>query len=259
MDLPSAFNLIETLAEKNIKPALFLDFDGTLSPIVPRFDDAILPESTRQAILMLKDICPIAIVSGRDRADVMARVGINDLTFAGCHGFDILGPDIHFDFGEDYAASLDQAEQYFTIFMADIPGAFLERKRYGITLHYRMVPDADQLALRDQLIQKAETYDKLKVKSGKKIVELVPDFDWHKGKALTKLIAHFNHDHHAIFIGDDVTDEDGFKAIKAQAGVNGTGIVVWKTPRDTAADYALSSPAEVCEFLHKLAQALSSS
>ena len=72
--------------------AVFLDYDGTLTPIVRRPEDAELSQSMRQIIGRLAEHCPVAIVSGRDLQDVRSVVGVDRLYYAGSHGFDIDGP-----------------------------------------------------------------------------------------------------------------------------------------------------------------------
>src|SRR4029450_3453680 len=94
-DLPSALeraNEIRSLLSVR-RLAVFLDYDGTLTPIVERPEDALLPAETRAAIERLAALAPVAIVSGRDLADVRRLMGIEGITYAGSHGFDVLLPD----------------------------------------------------------------------------------------------------------------------------------------------------------------------
>src|SRR5690606_32257850 len=73
-------------------PALFLDFDGTLSPIVDRPDDAAMDEGLRETVRALAEVCRVVVISGRDRADVERRVDVPGLWYVGSHGFDIRAP-----------------------------------------------------------------------------------------------------------------------------------------------------------------------
>jgi trehalose 6-phosphate phosphatase len=74
------------------RPAVFLDYDGTLTPIVDRPDDAVISESMRAAVRALAQRCPVGVVSGRDRRVVQGLMGVDDLIVAGSHGFDIWSP-----------------------------------------------------------------------------------------------------------------------------------------------------------------------
>ena len=74
------------------RPAVFLDYDGTLTPIVDRPEDAIISDSMREAVRGLAKRCPVCVVSGRDRRVVQELMGVDDLIVAGSHGFDIWSP-----------------------------------------------------------------------------------------------------------------------------------------------------------------------
>ena len=87
---------------------------------------------------------------------------------------------------------------------------------------------------------------------GKKVYELLPYTDWDKGKAVLWLLENVGLKHgkvHPIYIGDDRTDEDAFRAL----GQRGVGILVSEEPRPTAASYSLKDPAEVERFLREVA------
>ncbi len=94
-DLPSALTDAEALNERlaGRHPAVFLDYDGTLTPIVDRPEDAIISESMREAVRALARRCTVCVVSGRDRPVVQELMGVDDLVVAGSHGFDIWSPE----------------------------------------------------------------------------------------------------------------------------------------------------------------------
>ena len=104
--------------------AVFLDYDGTLTPIVERPEDALLPAETRAAIERLAALAPVAIVSGRDLADVRRLIGIEGITYAGSHGFDVVLPDgsAH-QRGTEFLPALDAAERDLRARLASVPGA----------------------------------------------------------------------------------------------------------------------------------------
>ncbi len=127
----------------------------------------------------------------------------------------------------------------------------MERKKFAIAIHYRLVtPEKAELV--DEIVDKvASVYPELRKAYGKKIFELQPDIDWHKGKALLTLLKALKLDGDDVlpfYIGDDVTDEDAFWTLKG----SGIGIVVWDEPYETAASYSLKNPEEVRKFLLKL-------
>ncbi|MGH8721137.1 MAG: trehalose-phosphatase, partial [Burkholderiales bacterium] len=90
MTRPDADSILRAAAGRRL--AVFLDYDGTLTPIVERPEDAVLAAQTRAVLRALGQRHAVAIVSGRDLADVRARVGLEGLHYAGSHGFDIAGP-----------------------------------------------------------------------------------------------------------------------------------------------------------------------
>ncbi len=112
-DLPSALDCkkqIKGLFEgKQI--AVFLDYDGTLTPIVDRPEQAVLSEEMRAALKSLAEHCRVAIVSGRDLQDVRKLVDLDNILYAGSHGFDISGPNLIYRHGEEFLPELDNAEQ----------------------------------------------------------------------------------------------------------------------------------------------------
>jgi alpha,alpha-trehalase len=127
----------------------------------------------------------------------------------------------------------------------------VERKKFAIAIHYRLA-DPDKIELVEETVDKvASGHPELRKAYGKKIFELQPNIDWHKGKALFTLLSALNLDGNDVlpfYIGDDVTDEDAFRALKDR----GIGIVVRDEPYETAASYSLKDPEEVREFLLKL-------
>jgi alpha,alpha-trehalase len=254
--LPSALKDFEQFAlqVKNKKIAVFLDYDGTLTPIVDDPDKAYLPEDMKKELVQLAELLPVAVISGRDRADVQNLVGIENIYYAGSHGFDIAGPDKKETDPhniKDYLPELDQADKELKEKIEDIEGAWVERKKFAIAVHYRKVDDSQTEKVKEAVQQVVKSYSKLKQSGGKKIFELRPDIDWHKGKALIWLLEKLDLDKPdvlPIYLGDDVTDEDAFNTLRNR----GIGVVVMDSARSSKARYRLKNPEEVRLFLNKI-------
>lgn len=234
-------------------PAVFLDYDGTLAPIVSHPGDARLAESARAALTALASRVPVAIVSGRDRDDVADMVGLEGIHYAGSHGFDISGPDgLREERGGDYRDSVSRAAAELKDRLGEIEGVWVEGKKYAAAVHFRQAsPDAAE-EIHRAVRHVASRHDDLRVSGGKKIFELRPDLDWDKGRAVVWLLGVMGLDRPdvvPVYLGDDETDEDVFRAFEPREGI---GIVVGTDHRLTLADYSLTDPDEVTDFLHHL-------
>jgi trehalose-phosphatase len=239
-----------------LKAAFFLDYDGTLAPIAPRPELAVLPEAARALLRRLAARSPVAVLSGRGREDVAALVGLADLTYAGSHGFDIAGPGIgreRREIGDGIPEAVDSAAAELRAALSGLPGVLVEPKRFALAVHFRLADPADLPRIESAVDAAARRFPKLRKTGGKKIFELRPALDWDKGKALLWLLERFQEGAPGplfpIFLGDDETDEDAFRAVRGR----GLGILVAAEPRETAAEYSLAGPGEVLEFLERCA------
>lgn len=240
------------------RPAVFLDYDGTLTPIVGRPDLAVLSAEMRATVRDLAGACTVAVVSGRDRADVQRLVGLDGLVYAGSHGFDIAGPEglrIQHEEGAAFAAAVRHAADRLKQALAPVAGALVEPKRFAVAVHYRQVAPEDVPAVEaavDALLDKAP---QLRKTFGKKVFELRPRLDWDKGKAVLWLLQALKLDGPEVlpfYLGDDTTDEDAFAVLDGR----GIGILVGCPARETAAHYVLDRPADVGRFLARFAATL---
>ena len=258
MGLPSALDslaaIYKQLSDGHV--AVFLDYDGTLTPIAARPEDAALSDSMRETIRALAEYCPIAIVTGRTMDDIKDRVGLDNLNYATDHGFEIAHPDgerIHHEQAASMLPIIDSAEEGLSARLAKIRGTMVERKRFSVAVHYRLAAPEDIPAVTQAVEEVHAAHPNLRKLEGKKVVELQPRVDWDKGKVVLWLLESLGLAcEHMLYIGDDVTDEDALRAV-ADCGI---GIVVWDRPRATAAAYYLTSPAEVEQFLRQLLQHL---
>lgn len=255
-ELPSALEQLQELKQQlqGKTPAVFLDYDGCLTPIVQRPEMAILSDEMRQALHELATVTKVAVVSGRDRQNVQNLVQLDNLYFAGSHGFDISGPaGMASEPGGAKAAlpALDEAEKLLQDKLQGIAGSQVERKRYAIAVHFRNVADEEVDAVRQAVDEVLADQPALKIGHGKKIYELKPNIDWHKGKAVLWLMEELGlstDKYFPLYIGDDITDEDAFAALQGQ----GIGVLVGEHDDKTAATYRLESVDEVRIFLDEL-------
>ena len=256
LELPSALECHQEIFHffngKSI--TVFLDYDGTLTPIVERPELATLPEETRETLRQLAELCTVGIISGRDRENVHRLVNLDSLFYAGSHGFDISGPQdckIQHELGIPFLPVLDQAEALLNELLNSVKGTLIERKKFSIAVHYRLVNSCDLEAVRVAVERVVSQYTNLRITEGKKVYDLQPRIEWDKGKALLWLMDSLNLPHNQVvplYVGDDLTDEDAFRVLQN----NGVGIVVEETARPTYAIHRLNNTVEVHQFLEHL-------
>jgi len=254
--MPSALGkwdaFLEKLAEREV--ALFLDYDGTLTPIVSRPELAVLDSASRDALRAVASAIPTAIISGRGRPDVETLVGIPDLAYAGSHGFDIVGPHgaaIDYEIADWIAPVMQHVSRELEAALEDIEGCIIEPKGFSVAAHHRLVSE-DRVSYVEAVVDRMVATDgRLQKAAGKKVFEIRPALDWDKGEALLVLLKALGLDSEnylPIYIGDDVTDEDAFRVVQDR----GVGILVSQVPRETAASFWLQDPFEVHAFLDRL-------
>ena len=262
-DALQALGLTDGLAAR--RPAVFFDFDGTLSDIVNDPGAARLVPGAAEALQQLVERCPVAVLSGRDLADVIERVGLPGIWYAGSHGFELTAPDGAHHQNDTAAATVPVLEEVAGELReqpGSIPGIVVEHKRFGVAVHYRNAA-RDRVGEVSAAVHAAGRRHALRVTTGREVIELRPDIDWDKGKTLRWVIDHLQQAGSQtlsaplvpIYVGDDITDEDAFDAVRH----DGVPIVVRHSDdgdRATAALFALDSPARVSEFTERLARQL---
>ncbi|KAL7605578.1 hypothetical protein Lser_V15G19417 [Lactuca serriola] len=266
---PSALNVFDeiTNASKGKQIVMFLDYDGTLSPIVDDPDQAYMSDAMRTTVRKLAGCFPTAIVSGRCRDKVYDFVKLAELYYAGSHGMDIKGPSKGSKHKKNPPSVLCQPASEFLPMIDEVygllmektkstPGAKVENNKFCLSVHFRCVDEKKWSELAAQVRSVLKDYPKLRLSQGRKVLEIRPTIKWDKGKALEFLLESLGYanctDVFPIYIGDDRTDEDAFKVLRERG--QGFGILVSKIPKDTNASYSLQEPSEVMDFLQRLVE-----
>ncbi len=239
-----------------MKYFLFLDYDGTLTPIVKKPGMAELSRTRRNLLIKLarSPRFVVAIVSGRMLSDITKRVGIKGIYYVGNHGFEIIGPKLKFTHPKAMTTKpiLRKIKQELLRRLRNINGIIIEDKVLTMSLHFRLVKTGDLKKVGrtfQEIIRPFRRAKKIRITRGKKVFEIRPNAKWHKGEAVLWLLKKLGGRDRIIpvYIGDDVTDEDAFRALKKQ----GTTFRVGKT-RKTHARYRLKDVAEVYRLLELL-------
>ena len=237
---------------------LMLDYDGTLAPIVDRPELALLPAEARASLVHLsrREKYVVGIVSARSLEDVKARVGIDDLVYAGNHGLEISGPGLDFVHPEAtrLRGTVDQAYRQLQQGLTHLAGVIIEHKGLTLTVHYRLTPE-DVVGEVEEAVNAAAgpfvESGTIIISGGKKAFEVRPGLAWDKGKAVGKLQTAFPQASLPVFFGDDLPDEEGFTAVQEAGGM---GVFVGPARQPTAALYRVDSPQEVAEALGLMVQ-----
>jgi len=236
------------------KIVFFLDYDGTLTPIVSRPELAVISSQMQDIVKKLSQKYTTAIVSGRMREDVEKLVGISGLIYAGSHGFDIKGPQVSLvqPQAEEIIPLVSKIIERLKKELANIEGLIIEEKKFSTAIHYRQIEKEEEIPRVKTLIEEIIQENKsLRLMEGKKVFEILPAIDWNKGKAVRWVMnaLGINWENFSIvYIGDDTTDEDAFRIISTR----GTSILVSEKSKVSTADFVLSSPKEVKELFERV-------
>ncbi|KAI8564983.1 hypothetical protein RHMOL_Rhmol03G0225200 [Rhododendron molle] len=243
-DHPSALRCFKGMlsSAKGKRIVVFLDYDGTLSPIVNDPDCAFMSDPMRSAVREVAKRFPTAIISGRSRDKVHEFVKLDEVYYAGSHGMDIRGPPQQaktYD-GKYQTKALDKKGNELIIFQPaleflpaikemlkelekkamGIRGAVIEDNRFCVSVHYRHVQESDYGLLHEKVQSVLGKYPHFHLTRGKKVMEIRPSIKWNKGHALEYLLdtLGFTGTDNVlpVYIGDDRTDEDAFKKTIAQ-------------------------------------------
>lgn len=258
-ELPLALQSFQKIERqlKNKEVVVFFDYDGTLTPIVSHPKDANLSPEMREMLMKLSNQCIVTVISGRGLNDIKSRVGIKGIYYSGSHGYEIEGPGVKMEYEPalKFVEIFDILEAELSELLAGVKGVLVERKKFSIALHYRNVSNSEVNTVEKAADDAVKKYPNIRKNYGKKLYELQPDLEWNKGKAIEWLIQTLNIQKRGskiFYIGDDITDEDAFSAIKTY----GIGILVGNEKRTTEACYKLKNTDQTLHFLKILSSSI---
>src|SRR5580693_992783 len=228
---------------------LFLDFDGTLAPIVEDPGMARMPTETREALslIALDPKISLAIISGRALSDLRLRVGLDNLIYAGNHGLEINGPGLAFiePVAAERLKALGELSRHLRERLRDIPGAEVENKVLSASIHFRRVT-AGRIAEIRKAVNDAVIFDDnpFQITEGRKVLEIRPRVAWDKGRAVRWIQQTLGMNGAlSVYLGDDSTDEEAFLALPEGITIN-----IGKA-KETCAQYYLERQEMVSGFL----------
>lgn len=242
--------------------ALLIDIDGTISPIAPSSSEAYVEPECRSALQQLSQRLPlVAALSGRPVAEAARMVGVPQMVYLGNHGLE------RWEQGQvvpvEAAASLAWAVEEAVVRLRRglrLYGIEIEHKGLTASIHYRNAEDAaGAYTAVEEAARGAIAGLPLRARQGRQVLEIHPDIDLHKGSGVEALLQTYAPDA-AIYVGDDTTDIDAFRALHAwgratQRWVAAVAVLSDETPLALAveADYTVEGVAEVCALLQCLA------
>ncbi|TKY64061.1 trehalose-phosphate phosphatase 3 [Spatholobus suberectus] len=258
---------------------VFLDYDGTLSPIVDDPDQAYMGDVMRAAVREVAYCFPTAIVSGRSKDKVYEFVKLRNVYYAGSHGMDISTPlgsskfedqkhqtraldekgnhVVHFHPAKEFLPTIQEIVKVLKENTTRIKGSMVEDNMFCVSVHYRRVKNEEDVGVLKEMVESImKAYPDFYILEGKKVMEIRPNVNWDKGHALMYLLDTLGFDNFndvfPMYLGDDRTDEDAFKVIRHIG--RGFPIIVSTIAKETEASYSLRDPADVLTFLIRLAK-----
>ncbi|XP_024386382.1 probable trehalose-phosphate phosphatase H [Physcomitrium patens] len=276
-DHPSALSSFDRVIKQshNKQIVVFLDYDGTLSPIVEDPERAFMSAEMRATVKEVASCFPTAVISGRSRPKVYDFVRLSELYYAGSHGMDIQGPsNISDGFRVKGTKSRDKKGNDATNFQPAseflplinkvttalientkmVKGAKVENNKFCVSVHFRRVKEELWEGLAERVGNVMKEFPTLSLTHGRKVLEVRPSIEWDKGKAVEFLLKSLGfqdtNDLIPLYLGDDKTDEDAFKVVNSTK--YGCSILVSSVAKPTEAKFSLRDPSEVMGFLCKL-------
>lgn len=230
------------------------DYDGTLVPVKERPEYALPGPDLLRVLRRLaqKRRITLAVVSGRNVAELKSLVPVPGIYLVGCHGAEYVYPgggQFTAVDTEKLAPVLDLVADEAVRCVADGEGFLLEHKKMSFALHYRLADPVRALQVAGDFVTAVRPlvakYD-LQIIAGKKVIEVCPRTA-HKGEAVRRLMA-LHPGFFPVYLGDDIPDEDAFRAVQGK----GLGVLVSGYKKLTAASYRFQDPHDVLRFLQIL-------
>lgn len=239
---------------------VLVDYDGTLTPIVARPEEAHLSAATRRALRRLLGApgVHVGVVSGRSLVWLRKRLGLPAAICVGNHGLEIKGRGVAFvhPAARRGTARMRALARKLNRALRGLPGAWVEEKTLSISVHWRGVrpPDVERFHRVVHGVLAADVRRRrVRVTTGKRVIEIRPPVAWDKGRAVAYLRKHLGAASPAVwYLGDDTTDEDAFRVVNRWGGVS---VVVSAVPRRSVARWRVSNSVEVREVLQRIARA----
>lgn len=251
---------VSPILKSNKIKLLLLDFDGTLSPIVSTPKKAIVPQRTKELLHILsnKDNYYLGVISGRNLVDLKNKINLSNIIYAGNHGIkgEIYQKKFLYPVTKEVLVVLNAIKKDLKQLADQYSGILIEDKKPGISFHFRLL-EGNQLTLLKSLFNKIMLpYLKqglISIVSGKKVFDIRPKVNWHKGYFVKMLIDHISKTTNSkpltIYIGDDKTDEDVFLYLPRNITRN---ITIKIGKNKSGAKYYLKNQGEVVKFLEWL-------
>lgn len=239
---------------------VFLDYDGTLTPIVSTPEKAYLPRDMKELLRWLagKESVKVAIISGRSLKDLKKKVGLKGIIYAGNHGLEIedRGKILHVPISNEKSEAVKRVYIIAKKVFGNIKGALVENKGMTVSIHYRMVDAREHVFIKNQIYTLFGSYIRKKliiIEKGKMVYDVKPVSKWNKGEAILWILKKYRFSKLGkaglpIYIGDDKTDEYAFQALKGK----GITIKVGKRGK-THAQSRLKDARAVKEYIKELA------
>jgi trehalose 6-phosphate phosphatase len=244
---------VEERMQAAARVLLFLDFDGTLAPLVQDPSNALLDESTRETLARIsRSRILTTVISGRSLSDICGRISLEGIVYAGNHGMEIRGRQLQFMEPASAARreELAHLSKRLASKLRNIEGAIVQFKGLTTSVHYRSAAPEDVARIETTVkAALASAPASFRLVSSKMALEIIPQTGWDKGKAVGWIAQHFGDGNAlSIYLGDDVTDEDAFRVLP-----DGITVKVGDFAA-TSARYWLADPPAVHEFLTWLTQ-----
>ncbi len=256
LERPAAIRRV-TEAER---PGLVLDFDGTLSEIIPVGDHAVIHPRNASALRRASEKFPlVAVLSGRRVDEVVDRVDIPHVVYIGNHGSEYIADGVYSVAAgavlkaDAIASTLDHLKR-----AVSVAGLYYQDKRFSASAHFRNAADPDKARRQlEAALVSAPNMDEIESSWGRMILDLRPISALNKGDAVTALVSDHSLDA-VMFVGDDTTDLDAMRALSSLTSIAAVSVAVLSDetppPLIAAADFTVRSVEEVADLLDLMAK-----